>query len=255
MAYDSSKRRSSGNAGSNDGERKTVFTNSNFSFFDSKYSCLGGNFANGNFLLSLAPINADMIGKVPKKGDKVYDYDSKTNIMVGSSFAMALLEMVDAIQIEGVKRVEHKIDTHNGYRSVQLISPGSVKLGGQLSEKYILRVETKRDEDKSTIFHELQEENLNVYMGSVNDATDPMVIHSGLKFLAELAKAAINAEIGGAIHAGRMTAGSGYSAPRPARTNNNVQEEDSNSESSSDSVDEEAQASPAAKSLAESFEE
>lgn len=230
MAYNANDRRNNNSRGSSN---TTVYTNANFNFYDNKYSAMSGNLAGYNgFLLTFAPIIKDMIGKQPKKGEKVYDYDAKVNVMVNSAFALALSKMASLAketylnpdENNEVRRFEHVIKTHNGHRSVQIVLPHAMKLAGEPNTHFIIRVETVRDEAKTIVYHALQEETINVH--TVN-GIDEIKEYVGLEFLIQLPRLVMQHESATMLHAARLAGGGRPSNERRVPTGNNIEEEDS----------------------------
>ena len=259
MAYDRNSRRSNN---SNGASSSTVYTNANFNFYDGKYSALSGNLAGYNgFLLTFAPIIKDMIGKQPKKGEKVYDYDAKVNVSVNSALALALSKMaslaketyLNSDSDNDIRRFEHKVDTFNGHRSIQIVLPHAMKLAGEPNTHFIIRVEIVRDETKTVTYHALQEEVIHIHSANGSEELKEYV---GLEFLIQLPRLVTYSESAIALHGAKLAGGNRSSSERRAPTGNNIEEEDvdGNSTSSSSST-QGGDDTPVASSLEAEFED
>jgi len=78
-------------------KQRSVFTSTQISSYERAFTAMSFTLVNGNGLLVLSPIFDEFIGKDPKKGDNVYDYDSKMNFSIDAQAAIALRKGVESL--------------------------------------------------------------------------------------------------------------------------------------------------------------
>lgn len=145
-------------------KRKTTYSYSEFTSYDSTVSALTTRWYTKLGVLDFAPINPEFIGKRPKKGDHVYDYESKVSVYLGVTFAKQLLKAITQVRaaLESEESDIETITARAGEKSISFHLPGmkTLKTKGKVvdtSENIIIEaVVPGEDDDKIKVTHIMQ---------------------------------------------------------------------------------------------------
>lgn len=138
-------------------ERSAIFTNAEVNSYERSFTSMSFVWLDGKGLISLAPIFDEFVGKEPKKGDNMYDYDSKLNFLVDPQGAIRIRSAVKNILNADVKSVTVEFSPQmKSNRTLTIFKPGCIKLGGKNYENYILRLTTKKDDEEEKMYHIMQ---------------------------------------------------------------------------------------------------
>lgn len=151
-----------------------VWSNAEFNSYDGRFSALSFAFANGSTMLQIAPIFADTIGKELKRGERRYDYDNKISVSLDRN-AQALKAALQYLtsDAEDIKSIT--------VGPITVFRPHQVSLNKQTFDEYILRIEVERDEQKTRMYHVLQN---HVFTITKSDkTTEEMVVESDIDML------------------------------------------------------------------------
>lgn len=151
-----------------------VWSNAEFNSYDGRFSALSFAFANGSTMLQIAPIFAETIGKELKRGERRYDYDNKISVSLDRN-AQALKAALQYLtsDAEDIKSIT--------VGPITVFRPHQVSLNKQTFDEYILRIEVERDEQKTRMYHVLQN---HVFTITKSDkTTEEMVVESDIDML------------------------------------------------------------------------
>lgn len=200
-------------------KRKTTFSFSDFNSYDSTVSALSTRWYNKLGVIDFAPINPEFIGKRPKKGDQVYDYESKVSVYVGITFAKQLLKAIT--QVRALLELEEDsevttITARAGGKSISFHLPGkkTLKTKGKVvdtSENIIIEaVVPGEDDDKIKVTHIMQNTVTEIVAkdGEVIELTE----YLDLDLLEDFLLAVVQVALGGIEHATKNAGGGGSSS-------------------------------------------
>jgi hypothetical protein len=225
---------SNDNAGG--GRRQSTYTNSEINSYDRDFSSMSFTFAEGRGLISLSPIFEEYIGKQPKRGDNVFDHDSKLNFSVDAQAAVRIKRGIQALLNDAeqdepeITNVCLRFGNDKQARSLTIFRPNGVKLSGQNFDNYLLRLTTTKDGSEEKMYHVLQN---SVVAYKVGKEEVEEVVETDLMLLLEFCDRVIDnsfmvmrhgAKLAGGVRAG----GSGGSKGAGRRA---VEEEDGDGES------------------------
>ena len=114
-------------------KRNSTFTNSWTTTYDGVMSSMSFKFIDDRGFIVLAPIHPNMIGKTPKAGEKVYDYDNAQSFWISPQMAIALKTGIQALlEQENAEVPEfHQIQVGSGadnQRNLTIYAPRSIRL-------------------------------------------------------------------------------------------------------------------------------
>ena len=243
MAFGSSKNTSRNNdSADNDKDSKGGARGNNhnssvtcdMTSYDSSFSSLTYRLFNGSGMLDLSPIDAEFIGKQPKKGDRVYDHDNSVSVFISANTAVTLRHafkaLQEAVDSEQTDFNQVKVSFGNasvGERSVTLFAPGATKVRmanreyAETSNNFVLRFDIAKNEELIKVAHILQNSEMDYIAGK--DIVATQVIYSGLvlfmEFLEGVIVNATNTARHGAYQATRyLSNGSGRGGKSTAGT-------------------------------------
>lgn len=187
------------------GTNTSVYTSSGTSLYDKHCSAIEFKFVNNNGLLKFSPINAEFIGRDPKKGDKVYSYDEASNLLVTALDAKRLLTALSVE--ENSEEDEYSqiiIDTESAMftRKITIHKPNTIKLTTMKTkhDSYIIQVSQEHEKDgKMVLFHCFQASSFslkNVKTKEVEVYTD----HTEFELFKDWLRAIIDVSVGGNKH-------------------------------------------------------
>lgn len=183
----------------------SVYTSSNTSFYDKHASALELKFVNNNGLLKFSPINQEFVGKEPKKGDKIYDYESATNVLISGIDAKRLLDAIEADSYEEDAMTNTSIviqtETATFTRTLSILKPGTTRLS-TMKERwngYILSIVQEHGKDgKMTVIHCFNPSNY-AFKNAKKEVTE-YETHPEFDLFVEWLKAVVQVAVGGYRH-------------------------------------------------------
>lgn len=137
--------------------RQTTYSNADINSYDSQFSNMSYTWADGRGLIAFAPIFQEFVGKQPKRGDSVYDYESKLNFSLDAQGATLLLEAINTLMsVEDVKSVVVPFGSKDNKRTISIFKPNTLRLGGKSYPNFIVRVSVVRGEEEEKMYHLMQ---------------------------------------------------------------------------------------------------
>jgi hypothetical protein len=135
--------------------QKTTFSNSDYISFDKFFSALSFVFANGGAICRLIPINKEMVGKTPKKGDNIFDYESRVNYGISAEEATALLEGLELLENqEDAKSFSFSPSNAKNGKTITIYAPNTISLNKIKHDDFVIKFERKKeDESVEKFFH------------------------------------------------------------------------------------------------------
>ena len=230
--------------------RQSTFTNSGWSSYDNTFSAMSFVMANDAMLLQFAPILPDMVGRTPKKGEKVYDYDNKVNVSL-TAHAVQLQQAVDFLldSDDSVKSVQVGGE-FEGASSITIFKPHGIKLNGQSYDNFVMRIEVTRDGDTIKAYHVLQSHVILIHPKEKGADVQELEVQTDLEVLVKACDAALENAFQGAHHGAKQAGGSSGSSEGARRSRMaQVAEDDEDDEETT------ASARKSARSLADDFED
>jgi hypothetical protein len=227
-------KKGSGNAEGRQSRPQATYTNADFSSYDGLFSALSFMLINQSTTLQLAPIDPAMIGKQPKKGERVYDYDNKLTVMLNAPFAMQLQKAFEYITDPELDAEVTQITVSTGVegnsRAVTIFRPGAVKLkvagkSTQFDENYLMKIEITKDGDTTRAYHVMQNSVITFGMKNAEGvkSEDEVTIEHDIEIIKQVCQRVIDTALGlsrhGATQAVRMNGG----GSSPARKKNAFQ--------------------------------
>ena len=206
--------------------RQSTFTNAEISSYERSFTAMSFVWADGRGMISLAPIFDEFIDKQPKKGDNVYDYDSKMNFSVDAQGAVQIRSALNTLMDnEELKMTTVTFGGGKQSRTISFFKPGTLKLSGKTYDNYVMRVTTKRDDEEEKMYHIMQNSTIG-YKTTDNEETED-TIETDLILLLEFCQQVIVNGFSGAYHGARRAGGSAPSGDRGSkRQHRRVEEED-----------------------------
>jgi len=136
---------------------RSIFTSTKISSYERSFTAMSFTLVNDNCLISLAPIFDEHIGKEPKKGDSVYDYDSKMNFSIDSQAAIGLRRGIESLmENEELTQFIMTFGNEKTRRTLTLFKPNAVKLAGKNYDNYILKLTQTKDDGEEKMYHIMQ---------------------------------------------------------------------------------------------------
>ena len=230
------------------GRRQTTYTNSEINSYERSYSAMSFTFADGRGLIALSPIFEEFVGQTPKKGDSVYDHDSKMNFSIDAQAAVTLRHGIRTLlddEDEGVSCFHLRFGGDKNQRTLSIYRPNTLKLGGKTQPNFLLRVSTKKDDTEEKMYHLLQR---NVVVFKTSDGEVEEEVETDLILLLEFAEQVIANSLGVYKHGARQAGGGAPAQQRSAgKKRSVVEEEDGDGDSSGDGESESSGRRPGAK--------
>ena len=96
-------------------QRKSTYTNAEISSYERHFTCMSFVMVEGRAMISFAPIFDEFVGKEPKRGDNVYDYDSKVNFAIDAQGADIARLREPACQQHKACQPGHHHQSHDGH--------------------------------------------------------------------------------------------------------------------------------------------
>lgn len=216
------------NSGSNN-QQKTVYTNSNLFSYDRHFSALTYGFANYNGFIKFSPIKSEYVGKEPKKGEHMYDYDSSESYNISAQDASILLESIAHLRENpSSKYVIYTTGTPDFQREFKIFSPNGVKLGNVLYPNYIIKcTKTAKDESPKSVYHIFATGKF-----TAGKANEEIELHTDFDLFNEFLQYAIENTFSLGWHGAKRNSSPAASGKTRTRVNQQVDEEtDGESES------------------------
>lgn len=264
-------------------KRNSTFTNSWTTTYDGVMSSMSFKFIDDRGFIVLAPIHPNMIGKTPKAGEKVYDYDNAQSFWISPQMAIALKTGIQALLEQEHAEVPefHQIQVGSGadnQRNLTIYAPRSIRLtvkGEKRSfpDNYLLKIQSVQDEEQIKSFHVLQTEDINVVSGKGAEKEESAItIHSDLELIIKFCDVVLDATMGTHRHtanyaknligsaANNSNKGKKSNAFEGVDEDDDLEDEDEDSESTSTKKTAPKRPSPATskkpnKSLSKSFDD
>lgn len=222
-----------------------VWSSAEFNSYDGRFSALSFAFANGSTMLQIAPIFAETIGKELKRGERRYDYDNKLNVSLDRN-AQALKAALQYLtsDAEDIKSIT--------VGPITVFRPHQVSLNKQTFDEYILRIEVERDEQKTRMYHVLQN---HVFTITKSDkTTEEMVVESDIDMLMHACDVAMTNAMNLPRHAAaQVQGGKAGGGQRSGGLAQAVEEDDEDPNASSPET--QAGRKAASKALADEFDD
>lgn len=224
-----------------------VWSSAEFNSYDGRFSALSFAFANGATMLQIAPIFAETIGKELKRGERRYDYDNKLNVSLDRN-AQALKAALQYLtsDAEDIKSVT--------VGPITVFRPHQVSLNKQTFDEYILRIEVERDEQKTRMYHVLQN---HVFTITKSDkTTEEMVVESDIDMLMHACDVAMTNAMNLPRHAAaQVQGGKAGGGQRSGGLAQAVEEDDGEEDPNASSPETQAGRKAASKALADEFDD
>ena len=166
-------------------DRKAVFTNAYTNSYDSTFSSLSFKYIDDKAFLVFAPIFPNMVGKTPKKGERIYDYDNAISFFVSpqvaSTFLRTIRSFMDDQDSEEPSMTKLIIGDEFG-RTMTLCAPGAIRISKKVfEENYVLKVTSTQNDETINAYHVLQ---TNVCtMVNTSKEEEEFLIHSDIELL------------------------------------------------------------------------
>ncbi len=223
-------------------QRKSTFTNGEINSYERNFTAMSYVFADGRGIISLSPIFDEFVGKDPKRGDNVYDYDSKMNFSIDAQGAIRLKAGVqNLLDNDELKMITIVFGNEKNGRTLSLYKPGTLKLSGKNYDNYVLRLTTKKDDEEEKMYHLMQRGSVAYKSTDNQESDDEMEVD--LLLLIEFCNQLIANAFSTAYHGARRAGGSAPSGQRSGgKSRRNVEEEDGDGDS-----EEEGDSKPAGK--------
>lgn len=222
-----------------------VWSSAEFNSYDGRFSALSFAFANGATMLQIAPIFAETIGKELKRGERRYDYDNKLNVSLDRN-AQALKAALQYLtsDAEDIKSIT--------VGPITVFRPHQVSLNKETFDEYILRIEVERDEQKTRMYHVLQN---HVFTITKSDkTTEEMVVESDIDMLMHACDVAMTNAMNLPRHAAaQVQGGKASGGQRSGGLAQAVEEDDEDPNASS--PEKQAERKAAAKALSDEFDD
>lgn len=222
-----------------------VWSSAEFNSYDGRFSALSFAFANGSTMLQIAPIFAETIGKELKRGERRYDYDNKISVSLDRN-AQALKAALQYLtsDAEDIKSIT--------VGPITVFRPHQVSLNKQTFDEYILRIEVERDEQKTRMYHVLQN---HVFTITKSDkTTEEMVVESDIDMLMHACDVAMTNAMNLPRHAAaQVQGGKAGGGQRSGGLAQAVEEDDEDPNASSPET--QAGRKAASKALADEFDD
>ena len=224
-----------------------VWSSAEFNSYDGRFRALSFAFANGATMLQIAPIFAETIGKELKRGERRYDYDNKLNVSLDRN-AQALKAALQYLtsDAEDIKSIT--------VGPITVFRPHQVSLNKQTFDEYILRIEVERDEQKTRMYHVLQN---HVFTITKSDkTTEEMVVESDIDMLMHACDVAMTNAMNLPRHAAaQVQGGKAGGGQRSGGLAQAVEEDDGEEDPNASSPETQAGRKAASKALADEFDD
>ena len=210
-------------------QRKSTFTNADLSSYERHFTAMSFVWVEGRGMISLAPIFDEFVGKEPKKGDNVFDYDSKLNFAMDAQGAIQLRSAItNLMENEELKMASITFGGGKNSRTIAIFKPNTLKLSGKHYDNYILRLTTKKDDEEEKMYHVMQHGDVNYKTTDNEESAETLDIDMllMLEFCSQLINNSFNVAYHGAKRAGGSPASSG--GARRGGSRRSVEEEDGN---------------------------
>lgn len=193
MAYPNSKQRS-------------VYTQSNFRSYDNRMSALSATLITDSttaLMLKVSPVLQAMVGKDPKKGEKVYDYDNAINYMIDPNTAYRLSVAAEYLleNIEnGVKEVVVRTtDNPKNYTEYCLWAPNFRVLNGNRFNNFVIRCTRFKDGNRDAVsYHPFENGSFSISAGEdpKNLESSVMELPVGFRLFINILKQVVDNQAG-----------------------------------------------------------
>lgn len=223
-----------------------VWSSAEFNSYDGRFSALSFAFTNGATMLQIAPIFAETIGKELKRGERRYDYDNKLNVSLDRN-AQALKAALQYLtsDAEDIKSVT--------VGPITVFRPHQVSLNKETFDEYILRIEVERDEQKTRMYHVLQN---HVFTVTKSDkTTEELVVESDIDMLMHACDVAMTNAMNLPRHAAAQVQGGKSGGGQRSSGLAQAVEEDDDEDPNASSPEKQASRKAASKALEEEFDD
>ena len=232
-----------------DNARKSTYTNAEISSYERHFTCMSFVLVEGRSMISFAPIFDEFVGKEPKRGDNVYDHDSKVNFALDAQGALAIRQAIQQYMESGddVKMMSVTFGGDKNQRTLAIFKPGTLKLSGKTYDNHVLRVTIKKDDEEEKLYHILQRNTINFKSADNEELEDEL--ETDLQLLVEFCNQTIANGFNAAYHGAKRAGGGSYSGGSSGKkTRRNVEEEDGDGDSDDDEGSSGSSKKPAGKS-------
>lgn len=218
-------------------QRKSTYTNAEISSYERHFTCMSFVMVEGRAMISFAPIFDEFVGKEPKRGDNVYDYDSKVNFAIDAQGALAIRQAVQNYMAsdDDTKMMSVTFGGGKNSRTLAIFKPGTLKLSGKTYDNHVLRVTITKDDEEEKLYHILQRNSI-TYKTTSNEEIEEE-FETDLQLLVEFCNQTIANGFNTAYHGAKRAGGSssGGSSNKGQRSRRNVEEEDGDDDGDSGS--------------------
>ena len=140
--------------------RNSVYTNSSTNSYDKYFSAIEYKFVNNSGLLKFTPIEKAFVGKDPKKGDKIYNYEKSESLLVTAVEAIKLLNAITLLEStlgtdDQMASISVKSGGANISKNITIFAPGCVKFKSPLpttTTGFTIKFERTTEKDGSAIY-------------------------------------------------------------------------------------------------------
>lgn len=195
-------------------QRQSVSSYTDITSYDSFFSSVQYRLLNMGGLIVVSPIVPEMIGRTPKKGDTVYDYDNQQNIFIGAENALIMRKALARFTEDYANSLQDEDYPKPGVLSLdlgnvkfKLHAPNNLKRGlknhgkeTNTEDKYILVIDREVDDEQIRMVHVFEEPKTYTieYEGY---EPEEVVIYSGIELLIKFLDGIINVGTGWARQA------------------------------------------------------
>ena len=213
--------------------RKSTFTNADVTSYERHFTAMSFVWVDGRGMISLAPIFDEFVNKEPKRGDNVFDYDSKMNFSMDAHGAIQLKSAIENLmENEELKMATISFGIGKNSRSISVFKPNTLKLSGKHHDNYILRFTIKKDDEEEKMYHIMGHANV-TYKTMSNEETDD-TLDVDMMLLMNFCDQLIQNSFSVSYHGARRAGSSGQASGERSggRTRRAVEEEDGAEEDS-----------------------
>lgn len=202
---------------------KTTYTSAEFQSYERQFTALAFTLANGRGLINLSPIFDEFVGKDPKRGDSVYDYEDKMNFLIDAQAAIQLRSGLNQLMenIDDMKSMTISFGNEKTRRTISVFAPNTLKLAGKSHDNFLLRLTHMKDDSEEKKYHLMQRASVDYKNRQNESLTDPLEVD--MLLLVEFCNVVIENAFNGAYHGAKRNSqfapsgGGRSSAPKSRR--------------------------------------
>lgn len=202
--------------------RKSIYSDADYASFDSNFSSMKLNLIDSKGGIALAPIFPEFIGKKPKAGEKVYNYEAKIGVIINNAQALTLRDGIGHLKKDpSLKSIGIKMTLYTGTKAISVFAPGAIELSKKKFDSYVLRIVNSVEEgDTQKIYHVFQKSEID--MGK-----DTFEVDTGLNLFIEFLNKIVENSFGVAMHANKRSSNNSSSGNYRSSSRSVVEERES----------------------------